>query len=56
MLLGVVTYLLGDPMSDTDELVDSLAAGVLRMLGLPDEEARSIAHEDLPEGVPEEYR
>lgn len=55
-LLGVVTYLLGDPMSDTDELVDSLAAGVLRMLGLPDEEARSIAHEDLPEGVPEEYR
>ena len=52
-LLGVVAYLLLEPGEDIDEQIDALAAGALRLLGLADGEAQQIAHEVLPEFVPD---
>ena len=53
-LLGVVSYLLSEPDEDMCAQIDALAVGALRLLGLADEEARLIAHEELPEFVPDE--
>ncbi len=53
-LLGVVSYLLSESDEDMGAQIDALAVGALRLLGLADEEARLIAHEELPEFVPDE--
>ena len=53
-LLGVVSWLLSEPGESTEDVVDALAAGVLRMLGLPDDESELIAREELPECIPDE--
>lgn len=53
-LLGTVTWLLSEPDADTEEVIDSLAAGALRMLGIPETQAQLIAHEELPECAPDE--
>ena len=50
----MVSWLLSEPGESTEDVVDALAAGILRMLGLPDDESELIAREELPECIPDE--